>query len=81
MRCFRSRVPNPQKSRRLLLIKPEEVMLFQTGADILNQGAIAKVAFFGVRFQIDGCLSRVSLKMRSARVRIATKGQDFPVDQ
>jgi hypothetical protein len=28
MRCFRSRLPSPQKSPRLLLIKPAEVMLF-----------------------------------------------------
>ena len=33
MRCFRSRVPSPQKSPRLLPIKPAEVMLFYTGAD------------------------------------------------
>jgi hypothetical protein len=27
-------VPSPQKSRRLLLIKPAELLLFSTGADI-----------------------------------------------
>jgi hypothetical protein len=26
-------VPSPQKSRRLLLIKPAELLLFSTGAD------------------------------------------------
>jgi hypothetical protein len=28
-------VPSPQKSRRLLLIKPAELLLFSTGADSL----------------------------------------------
>ncbi|MGO8732673.1 MAG: hypothetical protein ACLQVM_07760, partial [Terriglobia bacterium] len=33
IRCFRLRVPSPQKSSRLLLIKPAELLLFLTGAD------------------------------------------------
>jgi hypothetical protein len=33
IRCFHPRVPSPQKSRRLLLIKPVELLLFSTGAD------------------------------------------------
>jgi hypothetical protein len=34
IRCFHPRVPSPQKSRRLLLIKPVELLLFSTGADM-----------------------------------------------
>jgi len=33
IRCLRGRVSRGQESPRLLLIKPEELMLFQTGAD------------------------------------------------
>jgi hypothetical protein len=33
-------VPSPQKSRRLLLIKPAELMLYLTGADILAHTAV-----------------------------------------
>jgi hypothetical protein len=33
IRRFRPRVPSPQKSPRVLLIKPAEVLLFYTGAD------------------------------------------------
>jgi len=36
-------VPSPQNSRRLLLIKPAEVLLFYTGADkiALNSSAVS----------------------------------------
>ncbi|MGO8733760.1 MAG: hypothetical protein ACLQVM_13320, partial [Terriglobia bacterium] len=37
IRCFRLRVPSPQKSSRLLLIKPAELLLFLTGADTQNR--------------------------------------------
>jgi hypothetical protein len=33
-------VPSPQKSRRLLLIKPAELLLFSTGAD--NYGVLLR---------------------------------------
>ena len=43
IRCLRGRVSRGQESPRLLLIKPEELMLFQTGAD-KNAGQIAAIA-------------------------------------